>query len=78
MAHGAFDTVVGMRAGFPLVIDRLMTGGTGSPGWKQPMVYMLGLIQLSSGRLAGNTQNEKSEQGRTVYKSAETIHVQIS
>jgi hypothetical protein len=66
MAHGAFDTVGGMRAGFPLVIDRLVAGGTGSPGWKQPMVYMLGLILLSNGRLDGSRQNKKNEQGRTV------------
>jgi hypothetical protein len=66
MAHGAFDTVGGMRAGFPLVIDRLVAGDTGSPGWKQPMVNMPGLIELSSGRLDGNRQNEKDEQGGTI------------
>jgi hypothetical protein len=66
MTHGAFDTVGGMRAGFPLVIDRLVAGDTGIPGWKQPMVNMLGLIQLSSGRLNGNRQNEKNQQGRTI------------
>jgi hypothetical protein len=80
MAHGAFDTVGGMRAGFPLVIDRLVAGGTGIPGWKQPMVNMLGLIQLSSGRLDGNQpKREKNEQGGTIFKErAETIHGQIS
>ncbi len=65
MAHGTFDTVGGMRAGFPLVIHRLVAGGTGIPGWKQPMVYMLSLILLSNGRLEGSSQNEKNEQGRT-------------
>src|ERR1035438_5916562 len=54
MAHGAFDTVGGMRAGFPLVIQRLVAAGTGIPGWKQPMVNMRGLILLSNGRLDGN------------------------
>ena len=61
MAHGAFDTIGGMRAGFPLVIDRLVAGGTGITGWNQPMVDRLGLIHLSNGRLDGNSQNEKSE-----------------
>ena len=63
MAHGAFDTVGAMRAGFPLVIYRLMAGGTGIPGWNQPMDYMRGLILLSNGRLDGSSQNEKNEQG---------------
>jgi hypothetical protein len=67
-----------MRAGFPLVIHHLVAGGTGIPGWKQPMVYMLGLILLSNGRLDGSSQNEKNEQGRTVQKRAETIHGQNS
>jgi hypothetical protein len=78
MAHGAFDTVGGMRAGFPLVINRLVATGTGIPGWKQPMVNMLGLILLSNGRLDGSSQTEKNEQGRTEQKCAETIHGQIS
>ena len=65
MAHGAFDTVGGMRAGFPLVIDRLVAGGTGIPGWNQPMEDMRGLILLSNGRLDGNSQNEKNEQGES-------------
>jgi hypothetical protein len=78
MAHGAFDTVGGMRTGFPLVIDRLVTGGTGIPGWNQPMVYMLGLIQLSHGRLDGSSQNEKNEKSGTEQTRAETIHNRIS
>ena len=76
VAHGAFDTVGGMRAGFPLVIDRLVAGGTGIPGWNQPMVNMLGLIQLRHGRLDGNSQNEKSEQAEDARR--ETIHGQTS
>ena len=64
MAHGAFDTVGAMRAGFPLVIKHLVAAGTGIPGWNQPMENMLGLILLSNGRLDGNSQNEKNEQGR--------------
>ncbi len=78
MAHGAFDAVGGMRAGFPLVKDRLVAGGTGIPGWKQPMVNLLGLIKLSNGRLDGNSQKEKNEQGRTEQTRAETIHWQVS
>jgi hypothetical protein len=54
MANGAFDTVGGMGAGFPLVIHRLVAGGTGIPGWNQPMEYMFCLILLSHGRLDGN------------------------
>jgi hypothetical protein len=65
MAHSAFDTVGAMRAGFPLVINHPVAVGTGIPGWKQPMVYMLGLILLSNGRLHSNSQNEKNEEGRT-------------
>jgi hypothetical protein len=78
MAHGAFDTVGGMRAGFPLVIHHLVAAGTGIPGWNEPMVNMLGLILLSNGRLDGSSQNEKNEQGRTEQTRAETIHGQIS
>jgi len=78
MAHGAFDTVGGMRAGFPLVIDRLVAGGTGIPGWNQPMDNMLGLILLSHGRLDGNSRYEKNEEGGNEQTSAETIHGQIS
>ena len=78
MAHGAFDTVVGMRAGFPLVIDRLVAGGTGIPGRNEPMENMLGLILLSNGRLDGNSQSERNEQGETEYARTETIHGQIS
>jgi hypothetical protein len=78
MAHGTFDTVGGMGAGFPLVIHHLMAGGTGIPGWNQPMVDMLGLILLSNGRLDGNSQNEKNEEGRTEQTRAETVHGQIS
>jgi hypothetical protein len=78
MAHGAFDTVGGMRAGFPLLIHRLVAAGTGIPGWNQPMVHMLGLILLSNGRLDGNNQNEKNEQGETGNARTETIHGQTS
>src|ERR1017187_234750 len=78
MAHGAFDTVGFMRAGFPLVIQRLVAGGTGIPGWNQPMVNMLGLILLSNGRLDGSSQNEKNEKGGTEQTHAETMHWQIS
>jgi hypothetical protein len=55
-----------------------MAGGTGIPGWNQPMVDMLGLILLSNGRLDGNSQNEKNEEGRTEQTRAETVHGQIS
>jgi hypothetical protein len=67
-----------MRAGFPLVIDRLVAGGTGIPGWNQPMEHMFGLILLSHGRLDGNSQNEKNEQGETEHARTETIHGQTS
>ena len=76
MAHGAFHTVGGMRAGFPLVIDRLVAGGTGISGWNQPMHYVRGLILLSIGRLEGNSRNEKNEQGETEHARTETIHGQ--
>jgi hypothetical protein len=76
MARGAFDSAGGMRAGFPLVIDRLVAGGTGISGWNQPMEDMGGLILLSDGRLDGNRQNEKSEQGETEHARTETIHGQ--
>jgi hypothetical protein len=78
MAHGAFDTVGAMRAGFPLVINHLVAVRTGFPGWKQPMVYMRGLILLSNGRLDGSSQNEKNEKGGTEQTHAETIHGHIS
>ena len=76
MAHGAFHTVGSMRAGFPLVKDRLVAGGTRIPGWKQPVVYMRRLILLSIGRLDSNSRNEKSEQGETEHARTETIHGQ--
>jgi hypothetical protein len=76
MAHGAFHTVGGMRAGFPLVIDRLVAGGAGIPGWNQPVDDMLGLLLLSQGRLDGGGKNEKSEKGGTEQTHAETIHGQ--
>jgi hypothetical protein len=66
-----------MRAGFPLVIDRLVAGGTGIPGWNQPMEHMRGLILLSHGRLDGNSQNENAEQGETEHARTETIQGQI-
>jgi hypothetical protein len=74
MAHGAFDPVGGMRAGFPLVIHRLVAGGTGIPGWNQPMEDMRGLILLSQGRLDGNSQKEKSEQAEAEDARTESIH----
>jgi hypothetical protein len=55
-----------------------VAGGTGIPGWKQPMVYMLGLIRLSDGRLDGNSQKEKNEQGETGHARTETLHEQTS
>jgi hypothetical protein len=39
---------------------------------------MRGLILLSNGRLDGNGQNEKNEQGETEYARTETIHGQTS
>jgi hypothetical protein len=55
-----------------------VAGGTGIPGWKQPMVNMRGLILLSNGRLDGNSQNEKNEQGETKHARTESIHGQTS
>ena len=77
MAHGAFNTVGGMRAGLPLVIDGLMAGGTGIPGRNSPVVYMRGSILLSNGRLSGNSQKEKSEQGGAEQARVEPIHKRI-
>ncbi len=74
MAHDAFDTAVGMRAGFPLVIDRLVATGTGIPGWNQPMDNVLGLFLLSSGSLEGNSEKERNEQGESEHAGTETIH----
>ena len=76
MANGAFHAVGAMRAGFPLVIDCLVAGGTGIPGGDQPMHHMLGLIQLSMGRLEGNRRKEKNEQDETEHARTETIHGQ--
>jgi hypothetical protein len=76
MAHGAFHTVGAMRAGFPLVPHCLVAAGTGIPGWNQPMDNVLGLILLSIGRLDGNSQNEKNEQGETEQAGTDTIHGQ--
>jgi hypothetical protein len=67
-----------MRAGFPLVINRLVAAGTGIPGWNQPMENMLGLILLSNGGLDGNSQNEKNEQGETEHARTATIHGRTS
>jgi hypothetical protein len=78
MAHGAFDPVGGMRAGFPLVRYRLVAGGTGISGWNQPMEHMFGLILLSHGGLDGNGQNERAEQGETEHARTETIQGQTS
>jgi hypothetical protein len=41
-------------------------------------VHMLGLLLLSTGRLGGNSKNEKSEQGETEHTRTETIHGQTS
>ena len=78
MAHRAFDTISGMRAGFPLVIQRLVAGGTGISGWNPPMEYMRGLSLLSHARLRGNGEKEKSKQGETEHTRTETIHRQTS
>jgi len=78
MAHGAFNTVGGMRAGLPLVIHNLMAGCAGIPGWNSPMEYMRGLILLSNGRLDGGSQKEKAEQGGTKDACAEQIHERSS
>jgi hypothetical protein len=42
------------------------------------MVNMLALFQLSNGRLDGNSQNEKNEEGETEDARRETIHGQAS
>jgi hypothetical protein len=76
MAYGAFHTIGGMRAGFPLVIDRLVAGGACIPGWYQPVDDMLGLLLLSHGGLDGGGKNERSEKGGTEQTHAETIHGQ--
>jgi hypothetical protein len=55
-----------------------MAGGTGIPGWNEPMEDMRGLILLSHGRLDGNSQNEKGEQGETEHARRETIQGQTS
>jgi hypothetical protein len=55
-----------------------VAGGTGIPGWNQPMENMPGLILLSHGRLDGNSQNEKNEQGDTEHTRTKTIHGQTS
>jgi hypothetical protein len=78
MASGAFDPVVAMRTGFPLLINHFVATGTGIPGWNQPMENMLGLFLLSNGRLDGNRQTEKNEQGETGHARKETIHGQTS
>ena len=77
MAHGAFDTVGSMWAGFPLVIHRLMASGTGIPGWNQSMVDVRGLILLSKGRLDGSSQKEQKEQSGAEHTLAKTIHGKI-
>jgi hypothetical protein len=55
-----------------------MAGGTRIPGWNQPMENMRGLILLTNGRLDGNSQNEKNEQGETGHARTKTIHGQTS
>jgi len=76
MAHSAVDTIGAMWAGFPLLSDHLMAGGTGVPGGNQPMENMRGLILLSHDRLDGGGQKEKTEQGGTENTRDETIHGQ--
>jgi len=61
MAHDAFHTIGGMRAGFPLFKQRLVAAGAGIPGWNQTMENMLGLFLLANCRLDGKGQKEKSE-----------------
>jgi hypothetical protein len=53
-----------------------VAGGTGIPGWNQPMHHMRGLILLSNGRLHGNSRKEKNQQGETEHARTETIHGQ--
>lgn len=77
MANGAVHTVIAMRAGFPLVINRLMAVDTRFPGRKQPMHNMRGLILLSSGRLHGSSRKKKYEQGGAEHARAETIHGKV-
>jgi len=60
-----------------LVIHPLMAGGTGIPGGNQPMEHMRGLFLLSKGRLGGDSQKEKSEQGGTEQTRAQPIHGKI-
>jgi hypothetical protein len=55
-----------------------VAGGTGIPGWNQPMDYMRGFILLSNGRLDGSNRYQKNEDGGNKQTSAETIHGQIS
>ncbi len=78
MAHGAFDTISGMRTGFPLVIDHLVAGGTGIAGWNQPMVHMRGLLLLSHGRLGDNRRKEKNKEGKTEHAQIKAIQGQTS
>lgn len=78
MADGAFHTVGGMGAGFPLVSNFLMAGGTGIPGRNEPVEDMGGLFLLSHGGLDGNSQSEKAEQGETEHARTETIQGQTS
>ena len=77
MAPGAVDTIGGMRAGLPLVVNRLMAGGTGIPGWNSPMDHMRGIILLSNGRLDASSKKKKSEQGGAEHTRAEPIHEKI-
>jgi hypothetical protein len=51
-----------------------VAGGTGIPGWNQPVENMLGLILLCNGRLGGNCQNEKNKQGETEQSRTKSIH----
>ena len=77
VADSAFDTVGGMRAGLPLVINRLMAGGTGIPGWNSPMDHMRSIVLLRNGRVDGSSQKEKNEQGGAEQTGAEPIHRKI-
>ncbi len=78
VAHRALDTICAMGASLPLVIDHLVAGSTGVPGWNQAMVNNCGLILLCRGRPDGDCQNEKSEQRETKDARGKTFHKQTS
>jgi len=77
MAHGAFQTVGGMRAGFPLSYTTLWQLETVSPAgisrWK-----ICVLDPLSNGWFGRNSQNQKNEQGETEHARTENYSRQTS